>query len=105
MRRKAAAYNSNTSSANTLSQKIPIEQPKIVDKSEWRSKVNSPVVEDAIVDFTKHLVSEWVTDLWYSKLTPDREGPEELLNIMNGVIGEISVRLKNINLIDLLTRF
>ncbi|KAF5466622.1 hypothetical protein F2P56_016533 [Juglans regia] len=104
MRRKAAAYNSNASSANTLSQKIPIEQPKIVDKSEWRSKVNSPVVEDAIADFTRHLVSEWVTDLWYSKLTPDREGPEELLNIMNGVIGEISMRMKNINLIDLLTR-
>ncbi|XP_041015002.1 uncharacterized protein LOC121257812 isoform X2 [Juglans microcarpa x Juglans regia] len=104
MRRKAAAYNSNASSANTLSQKLPIEQPKIVDKSEWRSKVNSPVVEDAIVDFTRHLVSEWVTDLWYSKLTPDREGPEELLNIMTGVIGEISMRMKNINLIDLLTR-
>ncbi|KAG6733726.1 hypothetical protein I3842_01G238600 [Carya illinoinensis] len=104
MRRKAAAYNSNASSANTLSQKIPIEQPKIVHKSDWRSKVNSPVVEDAIMDFTRHLVSEWVTDLWYSKLTPDREGPEELLNIMNGVIGEISMRMKNINLIDLLTR-
>ncbi|KAE7997446.1 hypothetical protein FH972_002084 [Carpinus fangiana] len=104
MRRKAATYNSNLSSANTLSQKKPLEHPKNVEKSEWRRKVNSPVVEDAIDHFTRHLVSEWMTDLWYSRLTPDKEGPEELLNIMNSVLGEISERMKNINLIDLLTR-
>ena len=105
MRRKAATYNSNLSSANTLSQKKPLEHPKNVEKSEWRRKVNSPVVEDAIDHFTRHLVSEWMTDLWYSRLTPDKEGPEELLNIMNSVLGEISERMRNINLIDLLTRF
>ncbi|XP_031487891.1 uncharacterized protein LOC116255938 isoform X2 [Nymphaea colorata] len=32
------------------------------------------------------------------------DGPEELVNIMNGVIGEVSLRLRDINLIDLLTR-
>jgi sorting nexin-13 len=105
MRRKAATYNSNPSSVNTLSQKKPLERPKIVEKSEWRRKVNSPAVEDAIDHFTRHLVSEWVTDLWYSRLTPDKEGPEELVNIMNGALGEISGRMRNINLIDLLTRF
>lgn len=104
MRRKAATYNSNPSSVNTLSQKKPLERPKIVEKSEWRRKVNSPAVEDAIDHFTRHLVSEWVTDLWYSRLTPDKEGPEELVNIMNGALGEISGRMRNINLIDLLTR-
>lgn len=104
MRRKAAAYNSKPSS-NTPSHKKPLERPKIVEKSEWRRKVNSPVVEDAIDHFTRHLVSEWITDLWYSRLTPDKEGPEELVNIMNGALGEISGRMRNINLIDLLTRF
>ncbi|KAF5453145.1 hypothetical protein F2P56_028074 [Juglans regia] len=104
MRRKAAAYNSNPSSANALPPKIPLELPKNVENSEWRSKVDSPVVEDAIDHFTRHLVSEWVTDFWYSRLTPDKEGPEELLNIVNGVLGEISARTRNINLIDLLTR-
>lgn len=103
MRRKAAAYNSKPSS-NTPHKKPP-ERPKIVEKSEWRRKVNSPVVEDAIDHFTRHLVSEWITDLWYSRLTPDKEGPEELVNIMNGALGEISGRMRNINLIDLLTRF
>lgn len=105
MRRKAAAYNNKSSSANTLSQKKPLERPKLVEKSEWRKKVNSPVVEDAIDHLIRHLVSEWVTDLWYSRLTPDKEGPEELVRILNGVLGEISARMRNINLIHLLTRF
>ncbi|GAV64481.1 PX domain-containing protein/PXA domain-containing protein/Nexin_C domain-containing protein [Cephalotus follicularis] len=104
MRRKSAAYNSKPSSSTTLSQKNPLEYPNIVEQSDWKRKVNSPVVEDAIDHFTRHLISEWVTDLWYSRLTPDREGPEELVRILNGVLGEISTRVKNINLIDLLTR-
>ncbi|KAL2928516.1 Sorting nexin-13 [Bienertia sinuspersici] len=67
-------------------------------------KSNSPPVEDAIDQFTRHIVSEWVTDLWYSKLTPDQDGPEELVQLMNGVLGEIACRMRNINLIDLLMR-
>lgn len=104
MRRKAAAYNSKPSSANTVSQKKSPEGLKIIEKFDWRRKVNSSVVEDAIDQFTRHLVSEWVTDLWYSRITPDKEGPEELVQIMNGVLGEISSRARNVNLIDLLTR-
>lgn len=67
--------------------------------------MDSPVVETAIDQFTRHLVSEWMTDLWYSRLTPDMDGPEELVQIINGVLGEISYRVRDINLIDLLTRF
>lgn len=104
-KRKAAAYNSKPSSANNPSQKKPVEGRKVVDKSEWRRKVNSPVAESAIDQFTRHIVSEWVTDLWYGRLTPDKDGPEELVYIMNGVLGEFSARARNINLIDLLTRF
>lgn len=67
--------------------------------------MNSPVVEDAIDQFTRHIVSEWVTGLWYSRITPDRQAPEEIVLIMNGVLGEISSRMRNINLINLLTRY
>ncbi|KAI4355642.1 hypothetical protein L6164_004392 [Bauhinia variegata] len=104
MKRKAAAYNNKPGSTSTQSSKKPLEFPKLVAKSEWRAKVNSPVVEDAIDHFTRHLVSEWVIDQWYSRLTPDREGPEELAQMINGVLGEISGRVRNINLIDLLIR-
>eukprot|EP00257_Ricinus_communis_P015025 XP_015572855.1 uncharacterized protein LOC8274501 isoform X1 [Ricinus communis] len=104
MRRKAATYNSKPSSANPVSQNNNPEHTRAREKSDWRKKVNSPVVEDAIDHFARHLISEWVTDLWYSRLTPDREGPEELIQIVNGVFGEFSSRMRNINLIDLLTR-
>lgn len=105
MRRKAAAYDSKPSSSNIVSQNKTPEGREVVHRSNWRRKVKSPAVEDAIDKFTRHLVSEWVTDLWYSRLTPDKEGPEELVQIINGVFGEISGRVRNINLINLLTRF
>ncbi|KAI8529547.1 hypothetical protein RHMOL_Rhmol12G0233600 [Rhododendron molle] len=105
MRGKAAVYNSKPTLAHISSKTKPFEGPNTgVMKSDWRRKVNSPVVEDALDQFTRHLVSEWVMDLWYSRLTPDRQGPEELVHIMHGVLGEISSRLRNVNLIDLLTR-
>ncbi|KAJ6394536.1 hypothetical protein OIU77_023689 [Salix suchowensis] len=106
MRKKAAAYNNKPAStkSSTLPQNKSPELTRVVEKSDWRRKVNSPVVEDAIDHFTRHLVSEWVADLWYSRLTPDKEGPEELVQLMNGVLGEFSSRLRNVNLIDLLTR-
>lgn len=104
-RRKAASYSKSQSSESVFSQKKPFMEPKFVSgKSDWRRKVNSPVVEDAIDQFTKHIVSEWVTDLWYSKITPDKQGPDELVLIINGVLGEFSSRMRNVNLIDLLTR-
>uniref|UniRef100_A0A3N7EU63 PX domain-containing protein n=2 Tax=Populus trichocarpa TaxID=3694 RepID=A0A3N7EU63_POPTR len=106
MRKKAAVYNNKPASttSSTLSQNKSLEFTRVVEKSDWRRKVNSPAVEDAIDHFTRRLVSEWVTDLWYSRLTPDKEGPEELVQIMNGVLGEFSSRMRNVNLIDLLTR-
>ncbi|XP_024969946.1 uncharacterized protein LOC112509300 isoform X2 [Cynara cardunculus var. scolymus] len=105
LRRKTASYSRIPSSAHTFSQKKQSVEPTFLSgKSEWRKKVNSPVVEDAIDQFTRHIVSEWVTDLWYSRVTPDKQGPDELVLIINGVLGEFSSRMRNINLIDLLTR-
>ncbi|KAL7222183.1 hypothetical protein ACSBR1_023985 [Camellia fascicularis] len=105
MRKKAAVYKGKPTSANISSQQKPLEGPKaVVEKSDWRRKVDSPAVEDALDQFSKHIVSEWVTDQWYSRITPDRQGPEELVLIINGVLGEISSRMRNVNLIDLLTR-
>ncbi|XP_028064289.1 uncharacterized protein LOC114267448 [Camellia sinensis] len=105
MRKKAAVYKGKPTSSNISSQQKPLEGPKaVVEKSDWRRKVDSPAVEDALNQFSKHIVSEWVTDQWYSRITPDRRGPEELVLIINGVLGEISSRMRNVNLIDLLTR-
>lgn len=104
MRRKAATYKSKPTSANNSIGRKPFEDLKVTGRADWKHKVNSPVVEDAIGQFTRHIVSEWVTNLWYCRITPDRQGPEELALIINGAFGEISSRMRNINLIDLLTR-
>ncbi|KAK9102666.1 hypothetical protein Sjap_019920 [Stephania japonica] len=105
VRRKAAAYN-NKAALNSHIPKKTQEVSKVLagENSCWRIKVNSSVVEAAIDQFTRHLVSEWVTDLWYSRLTPDKDGPEELIQLINGVVGEVSCRVKDINILDLLTR-
>lgn len=78
--------------------------PKEPEKIDWRKKVNSPSVEAAIEKFTRHIISEWVTDLWYSRITPDKEGPEELVNLVNSMLGEVAYRARDVNLINLLTR-
>ncbi|XP_019067085.1 uncharacterized protein [Solanum lycopersicum] len=104
-RMKAVTYKSKSSISNSTFQRKHIDIPRTVnEKPTWRKKVNSPAVEEAIDHFTRHIVSEWVTDLWYSRITSDTQGPEELVQIMNGVLGEISRRMRTINLIDLITR-
>lgn len=74
------------------------------DKMKWKRNIDSPVVEVAVDEFTQKIVQEFVTDLWYSSITPDQEVPEQIRLVINDVIGEISQRVRHINLIDLLTR-
>ncbi|XP_020245741.1 uncharacterized protein LOC109823779 isoform X1 [Asparagus officinalis] len=72
--------------------------------SKWRRKIDSPPVQAAIDDFVNKILQDFVVDLWYSSITPDKEAPELIRIIILDVIGEISGRLKEINLVDLLTR-
>lgn len=70
----------------------------------WKRKINSPVVESAMEDFINKLLQDFVVDLWYSDITPDKEAPELIRGIIMDALAEISVRVKKINLVDLLTR-
>ncbi|KAK3005187.1 hypothetical protein RJ639_016429 [Escallonia herrerae] len=70
----------------------------------WKRKIDSPVVEAAMEDFISKILQDFVVDLWYSDITPDREAPKLIHSIIMDVLGEISGRVKNINLVDLLTR-
>lgn len=103
--RKRSVASSKQASVKQASHKISIDLPKSLrEKSNWRTKVNSPEVEEAIDHFTRHLISEWIIDLWYSRITPDKGGPEELVQIVNGALAEISARARNVNLVHLITR-
>lgn len=72
--------------------------------SKWKRKINSPAVEAAMQDFINKLLQDFVIDLWYSDITPDKEAPELIHAIIMDVLGEVSGRVKDVNLVDLLTR-
>jgi sorting nexin-13 len=72
--------------------------------AKWKRKIDSPVVEDAMSDFIDKILKDFVVDLWYSEITPDKEFPNQIHAIIMDVLAEISARVKEINLVDLLTR-
>ena len=70
----------------------------------WKQKIDSPTVETALNEFIDKILRDFVVDLWYSEITPDREAPELMRAVILDAIGEISGRVKEINIVDLLTR-
>ncbi|CAL1372487.1 unnamed protein product [Linum trigynum] len=70
----------------------------------WRRKIDSPIVEASVNDFIDKIMRDFVVDLWYSEITPDKEAPELIRAVIMDALGEISGRVKEINLVDLLTR-
>ncbi|WVZ23206.1 hypothetical protein V8G54_001750, partial [Vigna mungo] len=72
--------------------------------AKWKRKIDSPVVEAAMREFIDKILKDFVVDLWYSEITPDKEFPEQIRAIIMDVLAEISGRVKEINLVDLLTR-
>ena len=71
----------------------------------WKRKIDSPTVEAALNEFIDKILRDFVVDLWYLEITPDREAPELMRTVILDAIGEISGRVKEINLVDLLTRY
>lgn len=76
----------------------------VTTTSKWRRKIDSPIVETAIDDFINKILQDFVVDLWYSSITPDKDAPELIRTLILDVLGEISGRIKEINLVELLTR-
>ncbi|KAL1336933.1 hypothetical protein HN51_031351 [Arachis hypogaea] len=72
--------------------------------TKWKRKIDSSAVEAAMGDLIDKILKDFVVDLWYSEITPDKEFPEQIRAIIMDVLGEISGRVKEINLVDLLTR-
>ncbi|KAL2927562.1 Sorting nexin-16 [Bienertia sinuspersici] len=70
----------------------------------WRRKFDFPIVEAAVEEFVDKIIEDFVTDLWYSDITPDKEAPELMRAIILEALGEVAGRVKEVNLVDLLTR-
>jgi len=73
-------------------------------QSKWKRKFDSPMIEAAVEDFVDKIIQDFVTDLWYSDITPDKETPELMHTIILDALGEVAGRVKEVNLVDLLTR-
>lgn len=71
---------------------------------EWKKKIDSPVIEAALEDFVNKAINDFVIDMWYADITPDKEAPELIHAIIMDVLSEVSGRIKEVNLADLLTR-
>ncbi|KAE8707247.1 Phox-associated domain,Phox-like,Sorting nexin isoform 3 [Hibiscus syriacus] len=72
--------------------------------TKWKQKIDSPAVEAALNELTDKILRDFVYNLWYSEITPDREAPELIRAVILDAVAEISGRVKEINLVDLLTR-
>ncbi|XP_074275371.1 uncharacterized protein LOC141599290 [Silene latifolia] len=70
----------------------------------WKRKFDSPVIEAAVEDFVDKIIQDFVSDLWYSDITPDKEAPDLMRTIILEALGEVAGRVKEVNLVDLLTR-
>ena len=70
----------------------------------WKSEIGSPVVEAALNDFVDKLVQDFVIDLVCTGISPDKEFPDQVHSLIMDALGDISRRVKEINLVDLLTR-
>ncbi|KMZ70359.1 hypothetical protein ZOSMA_1G03410 [Zostera marina] len=86
-----------------ISIKNPLLSP-LPPMASWKQKINSPLVESAVRDFVNKLMQDFVMDLWYSSITQDKDAPVLIRGLILDAIGEISARIKEINLVELLTK-
>ncbi|KAH7443476.1 hypothetical protein KP509_02G036500 [Ceratopteris richardii] len=86
-----------------LSPNDPLLQPPPLS-ARWRRKIDSPAVEASLDEFSRRIVQEFVTDLWFASLSPDKDVPLQIQSLINDLFGEIGRRVKRINLISLVTR-
>lgn len=86
---------------------LSVDDPRLSSgpsSSKRKRRIDSPIVEAAVNEFINKILQDFVSDLWYSTITPDKEGPEQMRLLISDILGEISGRVKDINLVDLLTR-
>lgn len=71
----------------------------------WKKKIDSPAVEAALNDFIDLILKDFVINMWYADITPDGEFPEQIRDLIMDALAEVAVRVREINIVDLLTRY
>ncbi|KAL3730594.1 hypothetical protein ACJRO7_027594 [Eucalyptus globulus] len=57
--------------------------------SKMEEKIDSPIVEAAMTEFIDKILRDFVIDLWYTDITPDRDFPEHIRGIIMDALGDI----------------
>ena len=107
IRRKVKPQNFPPQLAHLLKHRLSSKDVRLQRtrvSTRWKRKVDSQLVETSIENFTHCIVKEFVTDLWFSSVTPDQDVPQQIESLINEVFGEIAHRVKYLNLIELMTR-
>lgn len=105
---KARSFRRPTYLSHLEKKQLSVNDPRLSTSPpapKWKRKIDSPLVEAAIDEFIDKVLRDFVSDLWYSEITPDKEFPEQIRAVVKDVLGEISGRVKELNLVDLLTRY
>ncbi|GAB2252764.1 hypothetical protein Droror1_Dr00005611 [Drosera rotundifolia] len=86
---------------------LSVNDPRLstrLPSPKWKRKFDSPVVEAAVEEFIDKILRDFVLELWYTDITPDRDAPQLMRAIILDALGEVAGRVKEVNLVDLLTR-
>ncbi|KAL9231614.1 hypothetical protein vseg_006817 [Gypsophila vaccaria] len=103
---KVSPNSKHTQLSYLEKKRIPANDSRLstVPPPKWKRKFDSPVVEAAVEDFVNTIIQDFVINLWYSDITPDKEAPDLMRLVILEALGEVAGRAKKVNLVDLLTR-
>ena len=75
-----------------------------IGDADWRDLVNCDELAKSWDDFSRLVTKDFVTDLFYSYITPDDELPENVVRALQNILGELSLRTRHVNIASLLLK-
>lgn len=73
----------------------------VTDKQPWQSSCSWPVPSSLTRGFlllSSAWCCQWIYDIWYSQLTPDKEFPAEVRRLLNTAFGQLASRARRLDL-------
>lgn len=64
------------------------------DGNKWRERVQAPVVELAWETLCGSILQEFIYDMWWGLLTPDKDFPRDVRRVLNDAFGELAFRAR-----------
>eukprot|EP01025_Chloroclados_australasicus_P048611 TRINITY_DN5514_c0_g1_i1.p1 TRINITY_DN5514_c0_g1~~TRINITY_DN5514_c0_g1_i1.p1 ORF type:complete len:947 (-),score=87.85 TRINITY_DN5514_c0_g1_i1:589-3429(-) len=88
--------------ANKQRKVVQIKSKPQRKRKDWRQRAGSELVCVAWEALVGSILQEWVYDTWYGVLTPDKEFPAAIRQLLNDLFGQLCERVKRIDIKELL---